>query len=82
MINSLIESSFSFHALMVGDEAISHKIDYVGTLYEIISYQGHPNCMTGSRDTAMLLKGWIFPFGEVASGSVCACSLRTRSRLD
>ena len=63
---------------MVGDGAFSHKIDYVGTLQEILNLEGHPNRITGSRDTAILLKGWILSIGEVASGRVCACSLRSR----
>ena len=66
------------HALIVGDDEFSHKIDYVGTLKEIRNLEGHPNRITGSRDTAILLKGWILPIGEVASGRVCACSLRSR----
>ena len=32
----------------------------------------------GSKVTAILLKGWIWPIGGVASRRVCACSLRSR----
>ena len=66
------------HALMVGDGAFSHKIHYNGTLKEILNIEGHPNSNTGPRASAILLKGWILPIGEVASGRVCACSLRSR----
>ena len=57
------------------DGAFSHKIDYITFFQEILNLEGHPNCITGSRDTAILLKGWILPIGEVAAGRVCACSL-------
>ena len=35
-----------------------------------------PNRTTGSKVTAILLKGWILPLSKVASGRVCACSVR------
>ena len=34
--------------------------------------KGHTNCITGSKFTAILLNGGIFPIGGVASGTVCA----------
>ena len=34
--------------------------------------------ISGSKVTAILLKGWIWPTGGVASGRVFACSLRSR----
>ena len=40
--------------------------------------EGHQNCIGGLKDTAILLKGWILPIVGVASGRVCACSLRSR----
>ena len=66
------------HALMVGDGASSHKIDYVSKFKEILNLEGHQNRITGSRVTAILLNGWTLPIGEAASGRVCACSLRSR----
>ena len=66
------------HALMVGDSASSHKIDYVRKFQEILNLEGHQNCITGLRVTAILLNGWILPIGEFTSGRVCACSLRSR----
>ena len=45
---------------------------------DFINPKGHKNCITGSKVTAILMKGWILPFGGVASGRVCACSLRSR----
>ena len=66
------------HALMVGDEASSQKIDYVSKFLEILNLEGHQNRITGSRVTAILLNGWTSPIGGVASGRACACSLRSR----
>ena len=40
--------------------------------------EGHKNPFSGSKGTAILLKGWIWPIGGVASGRVCAYSLRSR----
>ena len=31
---------------------------------ENLSLEGHKNCKTGSRVTAVLLNGWIFPIGQ------------------
>ena len=63
---------------MVGDGASSHKIDYVRKFCEILNLEGHHNPISGSKVTAILLKGWILPIGGVALGRVCACSLRSR----
>ena len=38
------------HALMVGDGAFSHEIDYVTIFLEILNLEGYPNHITGSRD--------------------------------
>jgi hypothetical protein len=40
--------------------------------------EGHQNRITGSKVTAILVKGQILPTGGGASGRVCACSLRSR----
>ena len=48
---------------MVEDGAFSNKIDKVTILWEILNCKGQPNCITGSRVTAVLLNGWILPFG-------------------
>ena len=34
--------------------------------------------MSGSKVTAIVLNGGILPSGEVASGRVCTCGLRSR----
>ena len=66
------------HALTVADGAFSHKIDYVTIFKEILNPEGHPNRITGSKVTASLLNGWIFPIGGASLGRVCSCSLRSR----
>ena len=48
------------HALMVEDGAFSHKI-------EILNPEGHPNCITGSKVTAILLNWWILPIGGASA---------------
>ena len=63
---------------MVKDSSSSYKIDYVIVIKNFLNPEGHPNRITGSKVTAILLKGWILPIGGVASGRVCACSMRSR----
>ena len=55
------------HAITVADGAFSHKIDYV-TIFKILNPEGHPNRITGSKVTAILLNGWIVPIGGASSG--------------
>ena len=38
----------------------------------------HQNPLSGSKVTAILLKGWIWSIGVVALGRVCSCSLHSR----
>jgi hypothetical protein len=40
--------------------------------------EGHQNPISGSKFTAILLKGWILSIGEASSGRVGSCSLRSR----
>ena len=60
------------------DINISHKIDYVAQAYGILKLKGHQKYIIFLKVTAILLKGWILPTEGVASGRVCACSLRSR----
>ena len=46
---------------MVEDGDFSHKIDI---FYEILDLEGHPNHVTGSKVTTILLNGCILPIGE------------------
>ena len=63
---------------MVADGAFSHKINCFPYFEEILNLEGHLNRFIGSTVTAILVNGWILPSGGVASGRVCACSLRSR----
>ena len=63
---------------MVRDSSSSYKIDYVIVTKNFLKSEGHQNYISGSKVTAILLKGWILPIGGAASGRVCACSLRSR----
>ena len=57
---------------MVEDGAFSHKMDYFTIFTEIINLKGHPNSITGSKVTAILLKWWILPFvGASAVKGLC-----------
>ena len=49
------------HAPMVGNGAFNHEIDYITNILKILNLKEHQNCITGSRVTAILLNGWIFP---------------------
>ena len=52
---------------MVEDGALSHKIDYNTILQEILNLEGHPNRITGSKDTTILLNGWSLPIGGASA---------------
>jgi hypothetical protein len=43
-----------------------------------LNLEGHQNCISGSKVMVILLNGLILRIGGVASGMVCACSLRNR----
>ena len=40
-----------------------------GLFLEILNFEGHQNRTTGSRVTALLLNGWIFPIGQSGEAS-------------
>ena len=69
------------HAQTVRDSTSSYKIDYFIMIKNFLNPEGHQNPFIGSKVTAILLERWIWPIGGVASGRVCACSLRTQSKL-
>ena len=50
---------------MVEDGAFIHKIDHVAIFKEILNLKEHPNRITGSKVTAILLNGFILPFALV-----------------
>ena len=70
------------HALMIGNSAFSHKIDYVIFFSEILSLEGHQNCITGSRVMAILLNGLILTIGQSGEASLwMACYQQGLPRL-
>ena len=54
---------------MVRHGASSHKIDYIKIFEENLKLEGHPNRITGSGVTAILLNGLIFPIGQSGEAS-------------
>ena len=48
---------------MIAYNSFNHKIGYVKLFFEIVNPEEHPNCITGSKVMAILLNGWILPFG-------------------
>ena len=72
--DSLIQSVSLFlpqrsHAQTIRDSTSSYKIDYLIIIKNFLNPEGHHNPFSGSKVTAILLKEWIWPIGEVASGS-------------
>ena len=59
------------YAQTVRNRSFSYKIDYVIGIHQC----------SGSKGTAILMKGLILPVGGVASGRVCACSLRSQTGI-
>ena len=54
------------------------RSSYKKVIKNFLNPEGHQNPSSGSKFTALLLKGLIWPIGGVASGRVCACSLHSR----
>ena len=52
------------HSAMVGNGALSHKIDFITIFEEILNLKGHQNCSTGPRSTPL-----IFPIGQSGGAS-------------
>ena len=55
------------HAQRVGDSSSSYKIDFVIVIKTFLNPEGHQNRISGSKVTAILLKGWILPIGGSSS---------------
>ena len=51
------------HAQTVRDSTSIYKIDHVIGIKNFLNPKGHQNRITGSKVTAILLKGWILPIG-------------------
>ena len=65
-------------AQVARDSCSSYNIDYVIVIKNFLNPEGHQNPISGSKEVAILLKGWILPIGGVASGKVCSYSLCSR----
>ena len=55
------------HAQRVRDSSSSYKIDYVIVIKTFLNPEGHQNRISGSKVTAILLKGWILPIGGASA---------------
>ena len=62
---------FSRHAQTVKDNSSSYKIDYVLVIKTFPNPEWHQNFISGSKVTAILLKGWILPIGGASAVRVC-----------
>ena len=71
-------SLFHRHAQMGRIGASSHKTHFIYIFLEILHHKGHQNRCIGSKVSAILLNVWIFHTSGVVSGTVCACSLRSK----
>ena len=56
------------HAQTVRVSTSSYKIDYVIMIKNFLNPEGHQNPFSGSKVTAILLKGWIWPIGGASRG--------------
>ena len=56
------------HAQTVRDSSSSFKVDYVIVIKNFRNPEGHQNSISGSKVTAILLKGLILPIGEASAG--------------
>ena len=45
---------------------------------KFLNPKGHQNPFSGSKVTAILLKGWIWPIGGASAGEGLPCSLRSK----
>ena len=56
------------HAQTVRDSSSSYKIDCVIVMKNFLNPEGHQNPISGSKVTAILLKGGILPIGGASAG--------------
>ena len=55
------------HAQTVRNSSSSYKIDSVVVIKTFLNPEGHQNRITGSKVTAILLKGWSLPIGGASA---------------
>ena len=84
LIQSVSKLAFSsqalrrLHAKTVRDRCSSYKIDYVIVIKNFLNPEGHQNPISGSKVTAILLKGWILLVYRASAREGLPCSLRNR----
>ena len=66
------------HAQTVRYSTSSYKIDYVIVIKNFLNLKGPHNLISGSKVTAILLKGWVLPIGGASAGEGLSCSPRSR----
>ena len=66
------------YAQTIRENSSSYKIDYFIVIQKCLNPERHHNPISGSKVTAIILKGLILLIGGVASRRVCACSLHRR----
>ena len=52
---------------MVRVSTSSYKIDHVIVIKTFLNPEGHQNPISGSKVTAILVKGWILPIGGASA---------------
>ena len=57
------------HAQTVRDSTFSYKINYVIVIQNFLNPEGHHNPISGSKCTAILLKGWILLIGGASAAA-------------
>ena len=55
------------HGQTVRDRTSSYKIDDVIMIKSFLNPEGYQNPFSGSKVTAILLKGWILPIGGASA---------------
>ena len=66
------------HAQTVRDNTSFYKMDYVIVIKNFLNPEGDQNPISGSKVTAILLKGLILPIGGASAGEGLPWSLRIR----
>ena len=67
------------HARTVRDSSSSYKIDHVRVILNFLNPEGQQNRISGSKVTAILLKGWSFSGGGSAINGVTPSSFHNKS---
>ena len=70
------------HDQTIRDITSSYKIDYSDIVIKnCLNPEGHQNTISGSKVTAIILKGWILHIGGASSGEGPRLQPALRSRL-